>query len=165
MGELRRSDRRDFEERRKRPTPFISKYWLVGRRRGGRRRAESKDIYVDRYRPIEWALIVLLVTMCLADMLLTLDYLEAGGEEANPIMALALRGGNSAFVAAKMGLTLLGAFVLLVRVRFARIMSVLVLLVFLYSALMVYHGYIRSATPPSVAASTGSELRWEDEGR
>ena len=43
-------------DRRKSPTPAFSKYWLRGRRRGGRRSGEIEDIYVHRPSRREWLL-------------------------------------------------------------------------------------------------------------
>ena len=42
-------DRRRGGDRRSRPTPWISRYWLRGRRRGDRRKAHRGREYVDRY--------------------------------------------------------------------------------------------------------------------
>ncbi|MEM6289474.1 MAG: hypothetical protein AAF845_20210, partial [Bacteroidota bacterium] len=41
---------RTGQDRRRRPTPMFSRYWLRGRRRsGGRRPGEDENVYVDRY--------------------------------------------------------------------------------------------------------------------
>lgn len=115
---------------------------------------------MDRYGPWEWAAAVMLVALCLADLLLTLDVLKRGGSEANPLMQWALDQGVPVFVGLKLGLTLLGALVLLVRVRFRGIRVALVALLALYVALIGYHlalrddlstgrdGVVRQQAPP-----------------
>src|SRR5690242_4493556 len=106
--------RRKDPDRRSRPTRWISRWWLTGRRRGGRREGEQRNVFVDRYGGWEWAAAVALLLLCIADLVMTLDVLRRGGSEANPIMRWALDLGVPVFVALKLGLTLLGALVLLV---------------------------------------------------
>ena len=153
-------EQRNQQDRRRRPTPWLSRYTLVGRRRGGRRAGEQQNVFVDRYGPWEWAAVVALIGLCVADLLLTLDVLEKGGSEANPLMLWALEQGVPVFVGVKLGLTLLGASVLLVRVRFRGIRVALAALLVLYVALIGYHlalrddlragrdGSVRQAAPP-----------------
>jgi hypothetical protein len=153
-------EQRGAPDRRRRPTSWPSRYWLVGRRRGGRRAGEQQDVYVDRYGPWEWAAIAVLIGLSLADLLMTLDLLRHGGSEANPLMQWALDQGVPVFVGLKLGLTLLGALVLLVRVRFRGIRTALAVLLVLYVALIGYHlalrddlrvgrdGAVRQAAPP-----------------
>ena len=147
-------------DRRRRPTPWLSRWTLVGRRRGGRREGEKQGLYVDRYGPWEWTAVAALLVLCIADLLLTLDVLRKGGSEANPLMQWALDQGVPVFVGLKLGLTLLGALVLLVRVRFRGIRVALAVLLALYVALIGYHlalqdelrvgrnGVVRLEAPP-----------------
>jgi hypothetical protein len=147
--------RRQGPDRRSRPTRWISRWWLVGRRRGGRRDGEQRNIFVDRYSGWEWAAAVALLLLCIADLVMTLDVLQHGGSEANPIMRWALDLGVPVFVALKLGLTLLGALVLLIRVRFRGMRAALVGLVVLYVALIGYHLALRAGLqtdePPAQA--------------
>jgi hypothetical protein len=126
-------------DRRRRPTPILSRYWLVGRRRG----SGDPDEYVDRYRPSEWALVLSVLVLSAADLVLTLWYLEMGGEEANPVMALALRGGYLTFTIVKMGMTLLGLTFVLLHIRFRRVRLYLIILLAMNIALIAYHVYLR----------------------
>lgn len=149
------SERRASSDRRRGPTPWISRHWLRGRRRGGRRAGEERDAFVDRYRAWEWAAVAALLALCVADLLLTLDVLERGGEEANPVMRWALERGTGTFAALKLGLTLLGALVLLVRVRFRWMRQALLGLVAAYVLLLGWHAVIQERLPerhPSVQA-------------
>jgi hypothetical protein len=100
---------RRVTDRRMRPTPMISRYLLVGRRRAGRREGEKERIYVDRPGP--WALTAfgLLTALSVADAVLTLDVIGRGATEANPLMRAALDLGNGPFVVVKTGATVVGA--------------------------------------------------------
>jgi len=137
------ASRRIGEDRRLRPTPLLSRYWFVGRRRGGRRADESENIYVDRYTALELFLILGILVLSLLDMVFTLIHLEAGGTEANPLMAWTLAwGGNPAFTSVKLVSTLLGLFVLLIHVRFRRVKTLLGLAFVLYAGISLFHTYL-----------------------
>ena len=72
-------DRRLPLERRVRPTRFLSRYWLRGRRLDGRRTGEGREIYVDHYRVTEWVIVLTILTLSALDYVLTLVHLKAGG--------------------------------------------------------------------------------------
>ena len=138
-GGTRRSD----WDRRERPTPFLSRYWLFGRRRSGRRDDEQENIYVDKYGKGELFLVFGVLVLSVLDMVFTLFHLNAGGAEANPIMAWTLDvGGHAFFKFVKLLTTFLGLFVLLVHVRFRRVKALLTFTFILYSALFVFHLYL-----------------------
>ena len=132
-------DRRFKPDRRARPTPFISRYWLIGRRRSGRRAGERINLYVDRYTTFEWLLVMGLIALTIADGILTLYQLSNGGVEANPIMALAYRGGSITFIAIKMGLTALCMFLLTIHIRFRRSQFFLAFAFVIYAGVFFYH--------------------------
>lgn len=136
------SDRRGFPDRRRRATPLLSRYWLVGRRRGGRRAEESRDLYVDRYAPGEWGLAAAILALSCADLWLTLRHLARGGSEANPLMAWLLELGVGAFGFVKIATTAAGLLILLLHVRFRWVRGLLTFAAGLYAALMVWHAYV-----------------------
>lgn len=128
-------------DRRRRPTPILSRYWLRGRRRqAGRRAEDSPHVYVDRYSKAETVLIAWLLFSSAADLLLTLLHLSQGGTEANPIMDwFLIRGGTGAFIAAKLGLTAIPGLFLLLHVRFRGTRIALLGLGAMYGVLLAYH--------------------------
>ena len=131
---------RSSADRRSRPTRMLSRYWLRGRRRAGRRTGETDAIYVDRYAIDECLLVLWLVLAAAGDLTLTLMHLAAGGGEANPIMDWFLEaGGPAAFAAAKIVLTLGAALFLLVHARFRGTRPALWGLGAMYAAIMAYH--------------------------
>ena len=134
------SERRDGPDRRRRPTPMLSRYWLRGRRRGGRRDGERIDIYVDRYTRGELGCVIGLLLLTATDWLWTWAHLVRGVEEANPLMAWAWRaGGATGFAALKLGVTLPGVALLLLHARFRWTRRLLPIALAIYSALLLVH--------------------------
>jgi hypothetical protein len=85
---LREWDRRIREDRRKQPTPGLSRFTIDGRRRSFRRREERRrGGYVDRYGSGLLFLIVLIVGFNVLDAWLTMTILENGGWETNPVVS------------------------------------------------------------------------------
>lgn len=130
-------------DRRRRPTPMFSRYWLAGRRHGGRRRGEIERIYVDAYTRSEIMVVLGLLGLSAIDLLLTQNHVSAGGTEANPLMAWVLReGGVPGFTIAKVALTLIATAVLLLHVRFRLARRALQVLLVVYLCVMVWHGVV-----------------------
>ena len=69
-------------DRRRRPTPLLSRFTFKGRRRAGRRTEESRNVYVDRFTATEWMLAAGIMVLSLLDLVFTLAHLDAGGREA-----------------------------------------------------------------------------------
>jgi hypothetical protein len=136
-------ERRTGVDRRERATGVLSRHWLIGRRREGRRRGERDNIYVDRYGLWDWLLVGGILGLSLLDMVFTLIHLNAGGTEANPVMAWTLEwGGHGAFKAVKVATTVVGLLVLLVHVRFRRVRWLLAAAFLVYLGVFVFHLYL-----------------------
>jgi len=136
-------ERRTGSDRRERATGVFSRHWLIGRRKVGRRDGERDNIYVDRYTAWDWVLVVGVLTLSILDMVFTLLHLDAGGTEANPVMAWALAwGGHGAFKAVKLATTIIGLLVLLVHVRFRRVRTLLTVAFLVYSGVFAFHIYL-----------------------
>ncbi len=139
-GDQSCSGRRRFSDRRASFTPFLSRYWLTGRRKGGRRLGESANIYVDRYTTFEWLVVIAICVLSLSDLVFTVMHVAAGVQEANPIMALAWReGGKLGFILIKMGITIFSLFVLLIHIRFHPVPILFGFVFLLYAGVFVYH--------------------------
>jgi hypothetical protein len=132
-------ERRKTFDRREGNTPFLSRFWLRGKRRGGRRRSDRPEGYVDRYRAGEWGLAVAVMALSMSDLILTLVYLSLGGEERNPIMDSLLQHSRGLFIGVKVAVSGLGALFLLVHVRFRNVRKGLIVIVVLYMLLIIYH--------------------------
>lgn len=133
--------RRQGDRRSGRPT-LRSVFRLRGQRKGARRAGEGHNTYVDHpHRHVVF--MVWVITVCsILDALFTLLYLERGGNEANPIMALALSLGITTFVGLKMGLTGLGTVLLALHQNFRLGLRGLYSIVLVYLFLLAYHGFL-----------------------
>jgi len=100
--------RRLFRDRRRHPTPLLSRFTFRGRRRGSRRDGEALGRYVDRLSPsIVWPLILIFLFHCI-DAVLTLAHVQRGGVELNPFMAVLIDATPVAFISVKLGLSAFG---------------------------------------------------------
>jgi len=126
-------------DRRSRPTPMLSRFLFLGRRRAGRRAQERDRIYVDR--PGGWVLaaFAIVVGLSLLDATFTLYLLKRGATEANPVMRAALHLGDQAFVLIKTGVTIAAAGFLMVHKNWPLGRACLAVALLGYSALTLYH--------------------------
>lgn len=89
-------------DRRKRPTPRLSRYtFFGGRRRGARRQGEEVGTFVDQYSNGVWLVMVWIALMNAGDSFFTLYHLQSGGIELNPVAAAMLGCGRTGFVCMK----------------------------------------------------------------
>ena len=97
---VRRNDRRRGQWR-------TLAHSLYRRRRRGNRRGQDlgRNSYVDWHEPWLLALSMAIIALCVADAFLTLDILERGGEELNPIMRWFLEHDSQVFIVAKLTMT------------------------------------------------------------
>ena len=128
-------------DRRRQPTPMLSRYLFLGRRKGGRRGGETERIYVDRPGVSVIAACGLVTALSILDAFLTLDVLAKGGEEANPLMLAALSLGTGAFVILKTCVTVLGAGFLCLHKNWPLGRVCLWVALFFYAALTAWHLY------------------------
>lgn len=106
------SDERESDERRFFSWRTVVYGFTYSRRHNHRRFVDTEVIFLDRHHP--WLFFLAVGTMLLscADAFLTLQLIEQGMIEANPVMEVALRYGTGLFVSSKLLLTALGIFVL-----------------------------------------------------
>lgn len=90
-------------DRRKRPTPMLSRYSFVGgRRRDFRSSVEGQDSYVDVYDQPLASLVLVFFALTMFDAIATVYYIDhAHGSEWNPLAAWMLEQGRLFFVLAK----------------------------------------------------------------
>lgn len=97
-------------------------YWgfLRSRRHGARRVEDGDVVFIDRHHPWLFFLAVGTMVLSVADAFFTLQLLERGMIEANPVMAALLGKGTAAFAAIKMLMTAFGVLTLvyLAKTRF-----------------------------------------------
>lgn len=134
---------RDPDDRREFSWRTVIFGFVRSRRRNTRRGSEDEPIYTDWHHP--WLFFLATGTMILSsvDAFFTLQLIDRGAIEMNPIMAILIGKGTLAFAASKMLLTGLGILVLVFLSRsriFNLIRTGLVLTVFFtaYACLVCY---------------------------
>jgi len=99
-------ERRSGYDRRHRQLGILSKYWLTGRRAGGRRDEDKQRAHrIDRHSSKTLAVILLIVILSVIDAILTLHLVDRGATELNPVMNYYLGHGPLAFFWVKYMLT------------------------------------------------------------
>ena len=80
-------DRRIEKDRRKRPTPGLSRYTFFGRRKMMRRKTDQQQGgYVDRYSSALFFFLISIIGLNVLDAFFTLMILDLKGWEANPVV-------------------------------------------------------------------------------
>ena len=93
-------------DRRKRPTPPLSRYTFFGGRRfAHRREGEREGAYVDLYSQRLVLFLLFFFVLTVIDSVSTLIYLDKGGRELNPLAQWMIDRGDTFFILCKGGLT------------------------------------------------------------
>ena len=116
-------------------------------RRRGNRRGEAVDGLLDWYEPHLLFLAIMILLMSVTDAFLTLQLIDLGASEANPVMAFLLDRTPQLFVIAKMLLTGVGIVVLvaLARARVFRVIRISIIIHWCmlgYVALLAYEAWL-----------------------
>jgi hypothetical protein len=127
-------------DRRRRPTPALSRYTFAGgRRRGPRRTTDPQSIYVDQLgRGLATVLLVIFFFHVL-DALFTLVHIARGGAELNPLMGFFLRQSPGVFLVAKLSIAGLGLLFLGLHGRFPLVRKGIAAIFVLYAGVICYH--------------------------
>ncbi|MDH4219936.1 MAG: DUF5658 family protein [Candidatus Aminicenantes bacterium] len=139
-------DKRQYEDRRQKPTPPISRHILFGRRREARRSDELDNYYVDKY---EWHLLFvtsLIMIFCALDAYLTLKILQLGGSEENLLMSFFMQKNLVLTLVVRLFVTVAASVFLLIHKNFKLFGAIktnrLIYLVFcIYFVLVLYEVY------------------------
>ncbi len=138
-GSQTRIDRRKGGDRRQQPTSPWAPFLGHRNRKRGRRDGEEANTYVDRFTPVDVALVVSVLLLNVLDALFTMLWIQRGGSEGNPVMAWVLEFGNSAFLVQKCLIVGVWLILLLVHKNFMIARVGLWVLAGVYSLLMLYH--------------------------
>ena len=132
-------DRRRRPDRRARPTTFVRALRWRGRRHSFRRAGEGHKAYVDGLAWPSVVLALLIFVSSLLDALLTLRHLYHGGQEANPLLAMALTNSTLLFLQLKIGLSGVGVWWLAAHQQFPLAQRGLHGLALGYGVVLIYH--------------------------
>ena len=134
------SERRDLSWR----TPIFG--YLRSRRRTTRRVNEDIPIFTDYHHPWLFFLATGIMVLSCFDAFFTLQLLDRGAIEVNPVMAAVINQGTMTFAVTKMLLTSIGvlALVFLARATFMRRFRTGLILTFLFSgyAIVVCYEFV-----------------------
>ena len=109
------TEKRTSPDRRQTSTSPWTALFRPGQRARNRRRSERAQLYfVDRFSPVMWTLLLVILVSSVVDAVLTLHLIQAGGKELNPVMQGVLGHGVVAFLVVKYLLTAIGLPLLLV---------------------------------------------------
>jgi hypothetical protein len=127
-------------ERRKRPTPPLSRYsFFKGRRMYVDPKHTTDGAYVDVY---SWRLAILLLlffVFTVVDSVSTLVYLEKGGREVNPIAQWMIDQGDLFFILTKGVVSGLCILFVMIHKNFKYSRVALFIGFFVYLTLVIYH--------------------------
>lgn len=104
-------DRRSGQDRRRTTLGSYISGALLRRRRRGRRHGDRYPV-IDWHSPRVWALVLMILGLCILDGVLTLVLMRHGAVEINPLMALFVPSHVEWFAFLKLTLTSVGLCVL-----------------------------------------------------
>ena len=133
------SDRRGFKDRRAKPTPFLSRHTLWGRRKTLRRKEDQeKGGYVDRYSSSLFFFLIMIAGLNILDSLFTMIILEFGGREVNPIVRTAMDVYGDQFWIWKFSLVSFNLILLCLHSRFRYVSKIIPWITILYLGVIIY---------------------------
>lgn len=139
--------RRQSVDRRRRPTPPISRYtFFKGRRRARRRAEDPPNYYVDRLGGEVWLVLLSIFLFQILDANLTLAHLRRGGEELNPLMRELIVRDQGLFVLVKLGISAVGLGFLGIHKNYPFVRSGLLVLFVLFLGVVGWHCFLALQT-------------------
>jgi hypothetical protein len=141
------AERREAPDRRRRLIHALFVGGLTPRRRGHRRIVEDGPRLHDLHEAKWLGVAMVIMLLSVADAMLTLELMDLGAIELNPVMAVFLDSGSPGFAYLKVALTGVGVVVLTVMARlhaFGRVPVGLMLYVVLglYGSLIAYEYWL-----------------------
>ncbi len=141
-------ERRESTDRRRRPTPILSRYTFVGgKRRDSRRGEEATACFVDEWGAGLFGVVTCLAALNFLDAWFTIYLLSFGGKEMNPFIDAVIQLGCWPFIFVKsFGIGICVAILTLTsRFRIAKIGLATVMVG--YTLLLFWHLYLLSILP------------------
>jgi hypothetical protein len=140
---MRKSDRRVLQDRRKKPTPGLSRFTLWGQRRTFRREDDKKrGGYVDRYGPGLLFLIILVVGFNVLDALFTIMIMDNGGRELNPVVRSAIEIYRDKFWVWKFAIVTVPLILLCLHSKFRFTRTLILGITIIYIGAVLYEAFL-----------------------
>jgi hypothetical protein len=132
-------DRRTFQDRRKQPTPALSRHTFFGQRRDIRRKGDClKTLYIDRYSAFIFFFIVLILGLNVLDSLFTIMILDLKGIELNPVVRSAIDIYGHQFWIWKFAIVSFSLVLLCLHSKFRAVKGIIVSLSSIYLTVVLY---------------------------
>ena len=132
-------DNRAIQDRRKKPTPILSRYTLSGRRCSFRRAEDQrKGGYVDCYGQSLFFYLLVIAGLNILDAFFTIIILESGGWEVNPIVRWAIDSYGSNAWCLKFAVVSCGAILLCLHSHFRMAKVSIMVIAVLFSGIVMY---------------------------
>jgi hypothetical protein len=133
-------EKRKDPDRRRKPTPMLSRYTLCCGRRSSFRRGEDqlRGGYVDRYSSRLFSLLFLIIGLNVLDAVFTSMILDCGGVELNPVVDWAIAMFGDHFIIWKLAIIGLSLSLLCLHSKFRITRPVIAAAVILYSGIVAY---------------------------
>ena len=138
-------DRRNLKDRRKQPTPGLSRYTFFGRRSRSRRKLDQeRGGYTDRYSAGLFSILISIVSLNILDSLFTMIILDHGGWEVNPIVRSAIELYGDKFWVWKFLLLFISLILLCLHSNFGRIRTTIKTAGLIYIVVVLYQIFLIS---------------------
>src|SRR4030042_161955 len=136
-------DKRLEKDRRRQPTPGLSRYTFFGRRKMMRRKTDwQKGGYVDRYSSVLFFVLISIIGLNVLDALFTLMILDLKGWEANPVVSSVIDLYGTKFWIWKFFIVSVSLVLLCLHSRFRLVKELIVIAGCLYFLVVVYQIFL-----------------------
>ncbi len=136
-------DNRTIRDRRKEPTPALSRYTFFGRRKTIRRRLDQqRGGYVDRYSSSLFFFLVAIIGLNVLDAFFTMMILDLKGWEANPVVRSVIDLYGTKFWIWKFSIVSISLTLLCLHSRFRLVKGLIVAIGCLYTIVVVYQIFL-----------------------
>ena len=144
-------DRRILKDRRKQPTPGLSRYTLFGRRRRFRRKSDrERGGYIDCYNAGLFIILILIASLNILDSFFTMIVLTDGGWEVNPIVRSVIESCGDGFWVWKFFLVSFSLILLGLHSNFGHVRTAINALCFIYIAVVLYQIFLITGQLPEI---------------
>jgi hypothetical protein len=148
---LEEDDKRILKDRRKHPTPGLSLYTFLGRRRKFRRKTDQeRGGYTDRYSAGLFFILILIVGLNILDSFFTMIILDHGGWEVNPIVRCVIELYGDRFWVWKFFLVSISLLFMCLHSNFGRVRTLINCVAFIYFAVVLYQIFLITYRLPEI---------------
>ena len=140
---MRKFEARTLKDRRKQPTPAISRFTLWGRRKTFRRKEDQERRgYVDRYDFGLLILMTLAVGLNVLDALFTMMILDDGGWEINPVVGSVIQLFGDRFWVWKFGIVSFSLTLLCLHSKFRLVVPIILGITAISGTVILYQIFL-----------------------